>query len=193
MPKSRQYDLKGHYELLWEGVHIEAIYFSAWIVLLIANAIWGTAVAVAELRLLGIHVLMPLTSLLAIEYVFKMRYEVSYLTRLTWIVPTAVTVVTDLTAVWLLYHTWHEEHISLISLSGANLVLGILVALTGIFFFIVLCTTQYKHSELYEVAKEFNRPHPKEAGVTFERVVLGIAIALGVIGLIAIVVNLIIS
>jgi hypothetical protein len=184
--KSRSKEIKQSYKLLWYAANVELIFGVAWVLLLVANVKWSTPEILAEVRLLGLHVLMPLTALFAIEYVFKNNYSVKYITRLTWIIPAAVTGVTDLVAAWLLFEVWHGEGVGLWSLSGGNFLLSLSLALSSVFCVIVLGTTQYKHSSVYETTEAFS--HSKRH--QFETITLFIALTVGIIGVFLLIWNL---
>jgi len=182
--KSRSAQVKAVYALLWYAVNLELLYGVAWVLLLVASGLWATPEVVSEVRLMGLHVLMPLTAVFAIEFVFKSGYVVSYMTRLSWIVPASVTVVTDLASLWLLHATWKHEGAALVSLLGANMLFGVVLAATALFMLGVLARTQYEHSTQYEAADAFD--NGRGSAWTFESVVLALAVALAVGGAAAI-------
>ena len=134
---------------LWRAVNLEIPLGVAWAVILVAYIIKGDVHAVQEHRLMALHVIVPLSVLLAIEFLFAQTKGLAYITRLSWILPISVTLVTDATSIWIGYRAVRDDHLSFWSLEGLSFILSIGFTLFSLAFLILLFLAHAENAKRY--------------------------------------------
>lgn len=97
--------LSGH---LWTLINIEIVLGALWLSTCVFAIFFAKIDLVLELRLCVLHIVTPLSVLWAIEFLYVKTEPLHYITKLSWLLPTIYTLVSEIVSLYITIRLYQE-------------------------------------------------------------------------------------